>query len=269
MTQPLDLDVLDPFLVELNRASGETILPLFRVDNDLEDKGKLGAFDPVTAADRGAEAVIRRLIGERFPHHGVIGEEYGEDRPDADFVWVLDPIDGTRAFIAGLPVWTTLIALRFQGAPVLGSIGQPFIGEVFVGHAGGARLMDRNGSRPLATRKGVALKDALIATTDPFGTFDAARMEIWGRVHAAVRLARLGCDAYAYAMVAAGTLDLVIEAGLKSWDIEAAMPLLAAAGGVVSDWSGAPIGRSGGDAVLAGDEGLLKALLPLLAADGA
>jgi histidinol phosphatase-like enzyme (inositol monophosphatase family) len=264
MSTRLDLNTLDPFLIELNRASGKTILPLFRVDNGLEDKGGPGAFDPVTAADRGAEAVIRRLIAERYPDHGVIGEEYGEDRPDADFVWVLDPIDGTRAFIAGLPVWTTLIALRFHGDPVLGSIGQPFIGEIFLGHAGGARLINRDGSRPLNTRKGVALDRAIVATTDPFGTFDAAKMEIWGRVRAAVRLARMGCDAYAYAMVAAGALDLVIEAGLKSWDIEAAMPILAAAGGLVTDWSGAPMGRSGGDAVLAGDAALLEALLPLL-----
>ncbi|HPA37301.1 MAG TPA: inositol monophosphatase family protein, partial [Phenylobacterium sp.] len=107
---------LDAFLIDLNRASGEVILPLFRIDDHgLEDKGGVAGFDPVTQADKGAEAAIRKLIAERYPHHGVIGEEYGEDRPDAEFVWVLDPVDGTRAFIAGLPVWTTLIALRWQG----------------------------------------------------------------------------------------------------------------------------------------------------------
>ena len=99
----------------------------------------------MTAADKGAEAAIRQLVAERFPGHGVIGEEYGEDRPDAEFVWVIDPVDGTRAFVAGLPVWTTLIALRHEGRPVLGSIGQPYIGELFLGHAGGARLMSRGG----------------------------------------------------------------------------------------------------------------------------
>ncbi|HWT52307.1 MAG TPA: inositol monophosphatase family protein, partial [Caulobacter sp.] len=140
------LAALDAFIIDLNRASAEVILPLFRADHGLEDKsaGKNlprdshAAFDPVTEADRGAEAAIRKLIGERFPDHGVIGEEYGEDRPDAEFVWVLDPIDGTRAFISGLPLWTTLIGLRHQGRPVLGSIGQPYIDEVFVGHAGGS-----------------------------------------------------------------------------------------------------------------------------------
>ena len=266
MTHSPDLVALEPFLAELNRAAGETILPLFRIDNGLEDKGGAKGFDPVTAADRGAEATIRRLIAAHHPDHGVIGEEYGEDRPDAEFVWVLDPIDGTRAFIAGLPVWTTLIALRFRGEPVLGSIGQPFIGEIFLGHAGGSRLISRHGSRPLVTRKGVALDRAIIATTDPFGTFNAAQMETWGRVRAAVRLARMGCDAYAYAMIAAGALDLVIEAGLKSWDIESAIPLLAGAGGAVSDWTGAPLGRHGGDAVLAGDRALLEAMVGVLTA---
>jgi histidinol phosphatase-like enzyme (inositol monophosphatase family) len=270
MSPAPDLEALDAFLVELNRASAAAILPLFRVENGLEDKGGPRGFDPVTAADRGAEAAIRALIAQHHPDHGVIGEEYGEDRPDADFVWVLDPIDGTRAFISGLPVWTTLIALRREGEPVLGSIGQPFIGELFMGQAGwgrpaAARLISRGASRPLATRKGVALSRALIATTDPEATFTPAEIAAWRRVRAAARLARMGCDAYAYAMVAAGALDLVIEAGLKAWDIESAIPLLAGAGGAVTDWSGDPIGRHGGRAVLAGDRALLARVLPLLA----
>src|SRR5579863_8340580 len=160
---PVDLE---PFLLDLNRASGEVILPLFRADHGLEDKDKGAGFDPVTAADRGAEAAIRQLIAGHHPDHGVIGEEYGEDRPDAEFVWVLDPIDGTRAFISGLPVWTTLIGLRHHGVPVLGSIGQPFIGEVFVGAVAGARLVTAAGDRRLETRKGRRLSEALIATTD-------------------------------------------------------------------------------------------------------
>src|SRR5476651_173686 len=126
---------LDAFLVELNRAAAGAILPLFRADHGLIDKGGAEGFDPVTEADKGAERAIRKLISERYPDHGVIGEEYGEDRPDAEFVWVLDPVDGTRAFIAGLPVWTTLIGLRYQGRPVVGAIGQSYLGEVFVGSA--------------------------------------------------------------------------------------------------------------------------------------
>src|SRR5882757_2361633 len=135
------LDKLDGFIIELNRAAAGVILPLFRADHGLVDKGGARGFDPVTEADKGAERAIRTLISARYPHHGVIGEEYGEDRPDAEWVWVLDPVDGTRAFIAGLPVWTTLIGLRHLGTPVLGSIGQSFLDEIYIGHAGGSRLM--------------------------------------------------------------------------------------------------------------------------------
>ncbi|MHB8528394.1 MAG: histidinol-phosphatase [Caulobacteraceae bacterium] len=255
---------LDAFLIELNDASAAAILPLFRAEHGLEDKNEGGSFDPVTAADKAGEAAIRGLIGERYSGHGVIGEEYGEDRSDAEFVWVLDPIDGTRAFIAGLPVWTTLIGLRFHGSPVLGSIGQPYVGELYIGAASASRLIIRGETRPLATRKGVALKDAIIATTDPHACFDKAEMAAWREVRAATRLARLGCDAYAYAMVAAGTVDLVLEAGLKSWDIEAAVPVIAGAGGVVSDWRGAPLGADGGRVAIAGDRTLLEEALPLL-----
>ncbi len=261
MLPPQLLAELDAFLLELNRASADVILPLFRAEHGLENKAPTGSYDPVTAADKGGEAAIRRLIGARYPAHGVIGEELGEDRPDAEFVWVLDPVDGTRAFVAGLPVWTTLIGLRFQGEPVLGSIGQPFLGEVFVGHAGGARLVHPGGERPLKVRKGVTLNEAVIATTDAEGCFDGAELGAWRMVRAAARLARMGCDAYAYAMVAAGAIDLVLEAGLKSWDVEAAVPVIAGAGGLVTDWRGAPIGRDGGQMAIAGDRAVLDEAL--------
>jgi histidinol phosphatase-like enzyme (inositol monophosphatase family) len=259
-----NIEDLDALLVELNHASAAAILPLFRSEHGLEDKGRPGYFDPVTQADRRAEATIRRLVSERHPDHGVIGEEYGEDRPDADFVWVIDPIDGTRAFIAGLPVWTTLIGLRFRGEPVLGSIGQPYLDEVFIGHSGGARLISRGSARPLATRKGAALDRAIIATTDPDACFTPLELDAWRRLRAGARLARLGCDAYAYAMVAAGALDLVVEAGLKAWDIEAAIPVLAGAGGQVTNWRGDPVGKRGGQVAIAGDRVLLGEALRFL-----
>jgi histidinol phosphatase-like enzyme (inositol monophosphatase family) len=258
------LEDFESFLIELNRAAAGAILPLFRADHGLENKAGPGAFDPVTKADRNAEAAIRTLISRRFPEHGVIGEEYGEDRPDAEFVWVLDPIDGTRAFVAGLPLWTTLIGLRASGEPVLGSIGQPYVGELYMGHAGGARLLTRGSSRPLAVRKGVGLDRAIIATTDPEDCFNATEKLAWRQVRAAVRLARMGCDAYAYAQVAAGTIDLVVEAGLKCWDIDAAIPLIAGAGGYVTDWRGEPVGRHGGQVAIAGDPDLLDAALVAL-----
>lgn len=258
MLTPERLDALDAFLLELNRASADQILPLFRTENGLEDKGGARGFDPVTAADKNAEAAIRRLIGERHPEHGVIGEEYGEDRPDAEFVWVIDPVDGTRAFIAGLPVWTTLIGLRFQGRPLIGSIGQPYVGEIFIGHAGASRLIARGGETPLKARPCRDLGQAIIATTDPV-IFRGAEDEAWRALRNATRLARLGCDAYAYAMVAMGTLDLVVESGLKSWDVEAARALIAGAGGAVCDWRGEPIGNDGGQMLIAGDPAMLAA----------
>src|SRR4051812_39881479 len=258
------VEELDAFLVELNRAAAAAILPLFRADHGLVDKGGTHGFDPVTEADKGAERAIRAVIAQRYPAHGVIGEEYGEDRPDAEFVWVLDPVDGTRAFIAGLPLWCTLIGLRHQGRPVLGSIGQPFLDELYIGHAGGSRLITGAGSRPLKVRTCARLTDAIIATTDPEGCFTGAELGAWTQVRAAARLARLGCDAYAYAMVAAGTLDLVIEAGLKAWAAAAAAPLLGGAGGLAANWPGEPIGRNGGQMVIAGDRACLEEALVAL-----
>ncbi|HEX6866278.1 MAG TPA: histidinol-phosphatase [Caulobacteraceae bacterium] len=258
------LSELDAFLLELNRASAKVVLPLFRADHGLTDKGTKAAFDPVTDADRNAEEAIRKLIAERYPDHGVIGEEHGEDRPEAEFVWVLDPVDGTRAFIAGLPLWTTLIGLRFQGRPVLGSIGQPVLGEVFIGHAGGSRLVTARGETPLKVRPCANLTEATIATTDPEGCFNGAELGAWTQVRAAARLARLGCDAYAYAMVAAGTMDLVVEAGLKAWDIEAAIPVVEGAGGIVTDWRGEPVGSNGGQIAIAGDRAVLDEALVAL-----
>jgi len=256
---------LDSFVLELNRASAEVILPLFRADHGLEDKGGAKGFDPVTAADRGAEAAIRKLIAERFPDHGVVGEEYGRDREDAEFVWVLDPVDGTRAFIAGLPVWTTLISLRHEGAPTLGSIGQPYIGEVFIGHAGGSRLVSRGGERPLAVRACPDLSQAIIHSTDPSSYFEPVERDAWRELNRRAKLSRLGCDAYAYAMVAAGTMDLVAESRVcKAWDIEVAVPLIAGAGGVVSDWEGQPIGLGGGQIAMAGDRACLDQAIEIL-----
>jgi histidinol phosphatase-like enzyme (inositol monophosphatase family) len=255
---------LEAFLIELNRATAAHILPLFRAAHGLRDKGRPGAFDPVTEADVGAERIIRAMIAQRYPQHGVIGEELGEDRPDAEFVWVLDPVDGTRAFIAGLPTWCTLIGLRWQGRPVLGSIGQPYVGELYLGHAGGSRLISRDGERALAVRACPTMAQAVIATTDPEGCFDAPERRAWSQVRAAARLARTGCDAYAFAQVAAGCMDLALEAGLKAWDIEAIIPVIEGAGGVVADWRGEPLGRDGGQVAAAGDRACLAAAVELL-----
>ena len=266
MADPLPLSRLqdlESFAVDLARAAGAAILPLFRADHGLEDKGGPGAFDPVTAADKGAEAAIRAAIAARFPEHGVIGEEYGEDRADAEFVWVLDPIDGTRAFVAGLPLWTTLIGLRFQGRATVGVIAQPYLDEIYVGAAPGSRLIRPQGVERLQVRPCPSLAEAVIATTD-LDLFTGAEAAAWTQVRAAARIARFGCDAYAFAMVAAGTMDLVLEAGLKPWDIEAAIPLLEGAGGLVTDWRGETLGTQGGQVAAAGDRECLEQALVAL-----
>ncbi|WP_174300798.1 histidinol-phosphatase [Caulobacter sp. S45] len=254
--------------MELARAAGAAILPLFRADHGLEDKGaaKGQAFDPVTAADRGAEAAIRQVIAERCPDHGVLGEEYGEDRVDAEFVWVLDPIDGTRGFIAGIPLWTTLIALRWRGEPVVGLIAQPYLDEIFLGTALGSRLIRPDGTRQLAVRACPGLGSAIVGVTDPLAYFTPLEQTAFSRVRDAARLTRLGGDAYFFALTALGVLDVVVEpTALKAWDVEAAIPLIQGAGGFVTDWRGRPIGRDGGQIVAAGDRACLDETLALLA----
>jgi histidinol phosphatase-like enzyme (inositol monophosphatase family) len=233
----------EAFALELAAEAARVSLPLFRNEAPAENKAGEGAFDPVTEADRGAEAAIRRLIEARYPDHGVIGEEYGEDRPDAEHVWVLDPVDGTRAFIAGLPLWTTLIALRQAGRPTVGVIAQPYLDEVFLGGPSGARLVSRGHDRAIRVRECPRLTEAVIATTDP-DIFTPPEFGAWTQVRAAARLARFGCDAYAYAMVAMGRIDLVAETGLQEWDWSALIPVVEAAGGQVTDWTG---GQPSGD----------------------
>ncbi|MBD7942346.1 histidinol-phosphatase [Brevundimonas guildfordensis] len=256
---------LESFAVELSHEAARVALPFFRGVFTQDDKGGPGAFDPVTEADRAAEAAIRRLIGARYPDHGVIGEEYGEDRPDAEHVWVLDPIDGTRAFIAGLPLWTTLIALRRDGAATIGAVGQPYLGEIFLGGLSGARLLKGQDETLLKTRACERLDQALIATTDP-EIFTGADRAAWDRLRAASRLARLGCDGYAYAMVAAGSIDLVAESELRVWDWSALKPLVEAAGGRFTDWRGHSPHESDGRVLAVGDARLTDQALPLLAA---
>ena len=234
----------EAFAVELAREAARVSLPYFRGSCEQVDKGGAAGFDPVTQADREAEAAIRSRIAARYPAHGVIGEEYGEDRPEADHVWILDPIDGTRAFIAGLPLWTNLIALRAGDRPVVGVIGQPYLDEIFLGGSSGGRMLKGDRETPLRTRACAHLNDALIATTDP-DLFTGAERGAWTQVRAAARLARLGCDAYAYAMLAAGRIDLVAESALKIWDWSALVPVVEAAGGEVTNWRGGAPDNSG------------------------
>ncbi len=252
---------LERFLLELNQAAAAVTLPLFRTGLEVANKAGHDAFDPVTAADHDAEAAIRQMIAQRFPEHGVIGEEYGEDRPDAEFVWVLDPVDGTRAFVSGIPLWAHLIGLRYQGQPLMGLIGQPYLQEVFLGVPSGSRLIRPDGERALRIRPCARLTEATLAATDPVACFNGAEQGAWNQVRAAARLTRLGGDAYIFALVALGGIDIVVEAGLKTWDIDPIVPVIENAGGLVVDWRGRTLGRNGGQVVAVGDRRVLDEAL--------
>jgi myo-inositol-1(or 4)-monophosphatase len=250
------------FIGRLATSSGETILPFFRTSLSIDNKSTSHDFDPVTEADRAAEAVMRRLIKANFPQHGIVGEEFGSEREDAEYVWVLDPIDGTKSFIAGFPIWGTLIALLHQGTPVFGMMHQPFIGERFSGDSGSAHYSGSAGTRKLAVRRCPSLNEATMFTTSPL-LMNAADRAAFNRVEEAVRLTRYGGDCYSYCMLAAGHLDLVIETELKPYDIAALIPIITGAGGIVTTWDGKPA-QSGGRIIAAGDSRVHEAALKLL-----
>ncbi len=251
------------FIGRLATASGETILPFFRTSLSVDNKSSRNDFDPVTEADRAAEAVMRRLIKANFPQHGIVGEEFGNEREDADYVWVLDPIDGTKSFIAGFPIWGTLIALLHKGTPVFGMMHQPFIGERFAGDNGSASYRNAAGERRLSVRRCEQLEHAVCYTTSPLLMNEADRAA-FGRVESKVRLSRYGGDCYSYCMLAAGHLDLVIETELKPYDIAALIPIINGAGGIVTDWAGGPA-QNGGRIIAAGDKRVHEAAMKLLA----
>jgi histidinol-phosphatase len=249
------------FLERLTKASGDTILPFFRTALAIDNK-KAGGFDPVTAADRAAENAMRALIGANFPEHGIVGEEYGAERSDAEYVWVLDPIDGTKSFIAGMLAWGTLIGLTRFGEPVFGSMHQPFTREHFFGDGGAARYRGPGGDRDLHVRACGSLSDALLFTSSPLLMNDTDR-DRFRRVENKVRLSRYGGDCYAYCMLAAGQIDLIIETELKPHDIVPLIPIIAGAGGIATTWENGPA-QAGGRIVVAGDKRVHAEALKML-----
>ena len=239
------------FVDELAAVSGETIRPFFRSALSVENKSQCGGFDPVTAADRAAETAMRALIKKTFPAHGVIGEEFPPERADAEYVWVLDPIDGTKSFICGMPIWGTLIALTRHGEPIYGVMHQPFTREQFSGDGAAACYRGPAGHRALHVRACAALADAVMLTTSPLLMNEADR-RAFARVEEAVRLSRYGGDCYAYCVLAAGHVDLIIETELKPHDVLALIPIIEGAGGVMTTWeNGRP--QNGGRIIAAGD----------------
>lgn len=224
-------------------AAAET-LPRFRRFGDIANKLE-GGFDPVTEGDRGAERAIRALIKAEHPGHGILGEEYGAENPDAEHVWVIDPIDGTRSFISGIPLWGTLVGLTQKGDAIAGMMAQPFIGELFYALGGEAWYEGPAGRQKLSTRGTSLLDQATLCTTTPT-LFAGERRGSYDRLEKAVRLSRYGTDCYAYAMLAAGNIDLVVETGLQPYDVMALIPIIEAAGGMMTNWAGGPAEEAGG-----------------------
>lgn len=259
------------FIETLTRVSSEALLPFFRSSIGVENKASSFSFDPVTEADRAAERIMRHKIRATFPNHGIIGEEFGEENTESEYVWVIDPIDGTRSFICGFPVWGTLIALQHHGRPCYGLVHQPFTGEKFYGDgecsfwrhlSPGVAPLDKIEPRRLRTRKCTRLEEATLMTTHPVH-FKEEEWEAFRGVESRVRFSRYGGDCYAYCMLAAGHIDLVIEAGLKPYDIAALIPIVTGAGGIITTWEGKEATR-GGRIIAAGDPYVYEAACALL-----
>jgi histidinol phosphatase-like enzyme (inositol monophosphatase family) len=251
------------FAVQTAEEAGREILQYFRGSFEVANKAGPGRFDPVTQADRSAEELIRARIRARFPDHGILGEEGGREGPDRPLTWIIDPIDGTRAFMLGQLHWGTLLGLAENGAPRLGVMHQPYVGETFVGSNLGAELRTSRGTLRLRTRGGTRLADAVLCATDPTMFASSDERAAFERAARAARAVRYGGDCYTPCMVAAGHADLVIEAQIKPWDILPLVPIIEAAGGVVSDWSGAPAGHSG-QVIIACERGLHREVLNVL-----
>ncbi|MEJ8573837.1 histidinol-phosphatase [Microbaculum marinum] len=256
-------DETEAFAHRLADAAAAATLPHFRsalsVENKLDD-----AFDPVTVADRAAEQAIRALVFATYPDHGLHGEEFGVVSGTGEYEWVIDPIDGTRSFVSGVPLWTTIIGLRHTGSPVFGLVDQPYVGDRFWGGGGRARAIHRDGpARDIRTRACTDLSQATLMTTAPSALSGPGELDRYQQVEAVVRLARYGGDGYAYCLLAAGQIDLVIESGLQPYDVVGLIPIIEAAGGVVTSWAG-DSANEGGTVIAAGDRRVHEAALRLL-----
>lgn len=262
-TRPGDKALVD-FAHLLADEAAKSTLPHFRKVIAVQDKGSRDDYDPVTKADKNAERAISRLITRRFPEHGLIGEEFGSHNESARLRWVIDPVDGTRAFIMGQPLWGTLIGLIDGDKAAVGMMDQPYTRERFWGSSAGAFWRRDGGSaKRLKTRTGGKLSDAILSSTAP-NMFKGAETEAFARVSKGARMTRYGGDCYNYCLLACGFVDLVIEASLKTYDIVALIPIIERAGGVITTWEGKPA-NDGGRVVASGDARIHEQVLKLLA----
>ena len=257
----LSIVELEDFALELARTAGGIAQAHFRRSFTIENKAADG-FDPVTSADRAIERVLRGRIIERYPQHGIVAEEEGERAAHSEYTWFIDPIDGTRAFMTGSPLWGTLVGLTRAGKPLFGLLCQPVLEEIFFGGPSGSWLIKSDSRERLRARRCTALENAVLVSTHP-AMFDGARADAFSALARRCLLHRFGGDCYNYAMLAAGFIDLVVEGQLKPFDIVPLIPMLEGAGCVVTDWQGRrPM--SGGDVVAAATPELHGAALRVL-----
>lgn len=261
----LDRDTIWEFFQHLAEVAARETLPRFRAPIVIDNKDPGGGFDPVTVADQAAEAALRAAISARFPEHGIQGEEQADKRGTSVWSWIIDPIDGTRSFVSGMPTWGTLVGLLEDGVPRYGMMSQPFTGDCFIGGAGQADLFSHGQHTRLTCRRDRNLAAATLFSTTPEMFAPGVELDAFNALAKAVRLTRFGADCYGYCLLAAGYVDLVVEANLGFYDIAPLIPIIEAAGGVVTDWSGKPM-RGGGRAVAAASGALHTAALALLRA---
>ncbi|MEO5806348.1 histidinol-phosphatase [Devosia sp.] len=258
----LDASLVRQTLLDAAAMAAQQTMPRFRTALSVDNKLDAG-FDPVTEADRQAEVVIRELIASRFPDHGIIGEEWDAKATTGRFQWIVDPIDGTRAFITGVPVWGTLIGLMVDGRAVAGLMAQPFTGETYLALPGDGQYHHAGKSIPLKTSSVTDLARAKLTATSPDIFTGSGTMPQWQAITSKVLTTRYGLDCYGYALLAAGHIDLVVEAALKDVDICPLIPLIETAGGVVTTWDGGDA-EQGGNCVAAATPELHAAALKVL-----
>src|SRR5437764_9808634 len=258
-----DWTALTAFALDLAEAAARRIMPFFRHANRIDVKNG-AVWDPVTEADRAGEAEIRRLIEARFPDHGIIGEEYGVKGGRSGFTWILDPIDGTRAFLCVRPTWATLIGVDYEGRPSLGVMNQPFVGETFYGNRDGAWSRWRGETTMLAVRPPRPLAEAILTTTAPELYRSETEKAVLQRLTAAARLTRYGGDAYFFCVLAAGQTDIAIDARMEIYDIAPLIPIIEGAGGIVSTWTGEDAAK-GGNIIAASSREILDEALGVIA----
>jgi myo-inositol-1(or 4)-monophosphatase len=262
MTATVD-DATIAFAHRLADASGAAIRPYFRQRIEIANKLE-NDFDPVTEADKGGERAIRAILDAERPGDAILGEEYGEKPGTSGWRWVLDPVDGTRCFITGRHEWGSLIALEKDEVPVLGILDQPVLGERFLGVNGKAELRQAGKVTSLQVRACPDIREAVLCATDPSAYMTGPQQVAFDRVKARVRLTRYHGDCYIFAMLAMGFIDVIVEGAFRRWDVAALMPLVAGAGGVITNWRG-ETWRDGDPLLATGDARLHAQIVTLLA----